>query len=217
MPVEVILSTWTVSQEPLSTSVVRINSSIEITCSTNLSHPMGVYLHRGFHSNRDVAYLELQNGQVTIDTEFTGRIRIIQDEQITEGHGITLQLSLLGLTDTDLFYCSWIYFNSEKAMQETKSSTGTIIIIREGDPQESCKGHTQDLIYIVLTVAALILILFIGALIVRCKRFKKNFRPARAVKPSRPARPPHVCTQQRVHHCTYLTTSPITMDFSRIL
>ncbi|XP_073345862.1 uncharacterized protein [Pagrus major] len=220
MPAEVILSTWTVSQEPMSISQVRVNSSTKITCSTSLSETMGVYLHRGFHGKKDVVFLALDKGQVTQDTiakNFEGRIHIAKEQQITEGHGFTWELSLLGLEDTDWYYCSWVYFNSVKGNQETRSSTGTIIIVRERDPQEQCRIHTENLIFMSVTAFTAILILFIGAVIVRSKRFKKKFRPAREVRPSRPNRPQHVCPHQTVQHCPYLITSANPLDFRGIL
>ncbi|XP_070847093.1 uncharacterized protein [Chaetodon trifascialis] len=226
IPAEVILSTWTVSQDPLSISQVRVNSSTKITCSTSLPNPMGFYLQRGVHDNRDVVFLDLDDGQVTkntIATEFIGRIHIVPDQQTRKGHGVTygftLQLSQLGLEDTDWYYCSWIHFNSETANQEKLSSSGTVIIVREQDPQEQCKNNIGDLIFIALSVTAFtgILVLFIGTLIVRRKRFKKRFRPARAVNPCRPNRPQHVSHQQRDQYCPYLTTSASTLDFRGIL
>lgn len=123
----------TVSQEPMSISQVRLNTSMRITCSTSLSETMGVYLHRSFHGKNDVVFLALDKGQVTKDTiaeNFAGRIRIVNEQQTAEGYRFTWELSLLGLDDTDLYYCSWVYFNSEKGNQETRSSNGTVILVR---------------------------------------------------------------------------------------
>lgn len=222
MPAEVMLTTWTVSQDPVSISLMRINSTAEIKCSTSLSDPMGLYLHRSFHSKGDIVYLALDKGQVTKNTtteEFTDRIHVAPDQQIREGYGFTMQLSLLGLEDTDLYYCSWSYFESETSSHKALPSAGTIIIVRETDPQEQCRDHILDLILIALSVTAFaaVLFLFIGVLIVRCKRFKKHFRPARGVKPPRPNRPQHVCPQQGAQHYPYLITSGNPLDFRGIL
>ncbi|XP_070783736.1 uncharacterized protein [Enoplosus armatus] len=221
MPAEVLLSTWTVSQGPTSISLKRVNSSVEITCSTSLSDPMGFSLRRRFHGEGDVVFLALDNGQITKDTiatEFVGRIRIAPDQQTREGYGFTLQLSLLRLEDTDLYDCSWIRFQSEKAIRQTMSSTGTIIIVRDRDPQEQCKHHVLDHIFIALSVTAFtVLLLFIGALIVRRNRFKRHFRPAGAVKPPRPNRAQPVCPQHSPQHCPYMTTSVNRLDFRGIL
>ncbi|XP_041818563.1 uncharacterized protein LOC121624761 [Chelmon rostratus] len=220
MPAEVILNTSTVSQDPSAISLVRVNSSTEITCSTSFPDPMGFYLHRGFHENRDVVFLDLENGQVNkISTaaEFVGRVRIASNWQTGKGdgfnYGFILQLSLLRSEDTDWYYCSWIYFKPETADLEKLSSIGTAIIVR--DYQEQCKTHIGDLIFIALSVTAftIVLFLFIGALIVRRRRFKKRFRPARPVNPRRPNRPQHVSPQER----PYLITSASTLDFRGIL
>nr|XP_046232590.1 uncharacterized protein LOC124052418 isoform X2 [Scatophagus argus] len=193
-----------------------------MTCSTSLSDPMGVYLNRGFHGNRDVVYLDLRNGQVshhTVAPEFVGRIDITPVQQNEKGYGFKWELSLLGLEDTDWYYCSWIHFKSETAEQETRSSKGTLIIVREEYSQEQCNHHSEHLIFFVLSVTAVVftLSLVIGVLIARCMQFKKNFRPARAVKPPRPNRSQHICHQQRIEHCPYMTTSANAMDFRGIL
>lgn len=221
MPADVILSTWEVSQEPESISFMTINSSTEITCSTSLSQPLGVSLQREFHSNKRVVYLNLEDRKVTktISAEFTGRIDITPDQQMEEGYKFTFQLSVLEQEDTDWYYCSWIYYNSKTSKKVTLPSKGTIIIVREGEPQTQCKNHIEDLVFIALSVTAFtaILFLFIGALIVRCKRFKKHFRPARPVKSPRPHRPQHVCPGQAAQHVPYLITSLHNTDFRGIL
>ncbi|XP_070708293.1 uncharacterized protein [Pempheris klunzingeri] len=135
IPAEATLSPMEVLQSPLYISQMRVNSTAEITCSTSRSDPMGFSLHRRFHSDRSIVYLSIDNGQVTrnnIAPEFTGRIHASRDQQIREGYGFTLRLSLLGLEDTDMYYCRWNYFNSEKEKREILSSNGTVIIIREG-------------------------------------------------------------------------------------
>ncbi|XP_054455313.1 uncharacterized protein LOC129091647 [Anoplopoma fimbria] len=212
----------TVSQDPTSISLMRINSSAEITCSSSLSGPMGLYLYRGFPDKRKIVFLSLDNGQVTKITPgagFAGRIEVASQQQIGEGHGFTLKLSLLGLEDTNLYYCSWEYVIVKAALFETWQSPGTIIIVRERDPQEECRDHILDLILIALSAIGFSVILFLGiaALILRCKRFKRSFRPARAVKPPRPSRPQHVCPQQGVRHYPYLITSANSLDFRGIL
>lgn len=118
----------TVSQVPMSISLKKVNSSAEITCSCSLSYLIVFKLQRRFHGNEPVVFLSLENGEVTKNTiaeEFTDRINI---QQIEGGYGFTLELSLLRLEDTDLYYCNWIHMESEKL--ETVSSNGTIIIVR---------------------------------------------------------------------------------------
>lgn len=223
MHAEVMLSSWTASQNPSSVSYKRVNSSAEITCSTSLSDPLGVYLYRRFPSDQDIVYLAFTKQQITkktINEQFKDRIIVTEDQQIRGGNGFTMQLSLLELQDTNLYYCSWTYFESRR--RQTLSSNGTVIIVRERDSQEACREPVWDFTLILLSLTAFIVVLclFIAALIWRCRRFKKRFRPGRAAAPPRPPRsdrPQHVRPQQRPQHCPYLITSTTTSDFSRIL
>lgn len=121
----------TASQEPSSMSLMGINSSVEITCSTSLPDPMGVYLHRGFHGDEDAVYLDLEKGKVekaTVAPEFKGRIDVSSDQQIKDGFRFTFQMSRLELTDTDYYYCRWIFLKTTKL--EDLSSSGTVIIVK---------------------------------------------------------------------------------------
>lgn len=92
---------------------------------------MGVYLHRGFHDNKDVMYLQMENGQITKETtsvDFTGRIQISHNPWVEGGHGFTWQLSQLRLEDTDWYYCKWLYPRSKTLV--TEASIGDIIVVR---------------------------------------------------------------------------------------
>lgn len=215
MHTKFILST--ALQDPKHISVVKVNSSIEVTCSTTVSDPKGLYLRRGFHGKDDVVvFLNIESGVVTKDRvadEFKGRIVIAPDKIVREGYRFTMKLSLLGKEDTDWYYCSWLSFKSHSVIEESLSSKGIIIIVRERGPQENCKSPVWDMIFVVLSVTAfsIVLLLGIAVLITCCRRFKKRFSPARADKRCRPARVNrahhHVCHQHSVQHYPYLTTS----------
>ncbi|KAM6899075.1 uncharacterized protein PEZ65_020955 [Lycodopsis pacificus] len=217
MPSGVTLSASKVSQDPKSISLMKVNSSAEITCSTLRLDPMSLSLHRRFPDTKQIAYLALKNGQVSKTTQgagFHGRIHAVPSQQTGDGHGFTVHLSLLGLEDTNLYYCSWEFFKKETATPETLSSVpGTVIIVRERDPQEECRGHILDRILFGLSVAAFCVVLFlcVAALIVRRKRFRRRFRPAR------PNRPQHSCPQHGVQHDPYLMTSVNSSYFRGIL
>uniref|UniRef100_UPI0037E76C5C uncharacterized protein n=1 Tax=Semicossyphus pulcher TaxID=241346 RepID=UPI0037E76C5C len=218
---EVILSAEIVSQDPLSISLMRVNSSAEITCSTSLPDALGFSLYGQFN-NRNIVYLNLDNGVVTkttIAAEFTGRIQVAPAQQISEGQGFSLQFSLLGLGDTDVYYCSWSYLTPRTRTEVTQTGKGTIILLREKAPKEQCKYHILDHIIIALTVTActVVLLFFIGALIVRCNRFKMKFRPAEVERTSRATRPPPVSPQQTFQHRAYLNTSADSLDSRGIL
>lgn len=109
---------------------MKVNSSAEITCSTSLPDVLGLYLQRKFHRKSEIVYLSLHQGKVTKNTtaeEFIGRIQVTPNMQGKDGFKFTLRLSLLGLDDTDLYYCRWSHFNLKK---ESLISTGTIVIVR---------------------------------------------------------------------------------------
>lgn len=215
MPAEVILHTWTVSQNPSAITITGVNSSVDITCSTTIENPIGLSLQRRFYSNfktTDVLYLAFTEGdmeKVTKAPEFEGRL---QHRKSGEGWGFTLTLSLLRLDDTDLYYCSWNHIDSQTYSSETYPSNGTIIIVRETYPDKQCKEYVLDIILIALSVTAVpfVFILVIGALIFIHKRFKKKFRPAR------PDRPQPNYPQRRFQPYSYLTTSGNPTDFRDI-
>uniref|UniRef100_A0A3P8TU18 Immunoglobulin V-set domain-containing protein n=1 Tax=Amphiprion percula TaxID=161767 RepID=A0A3P8TU18_AMPPE len=119
------------SQNPSSVSYKRVNSSAEITCSTSLSDPLGVYLYRRFPSDQGIVYLAFTGQEITkttINEHFKDRVIVTEDQPVRGGNGFTMQLSLLELEDTNLYYCSWTYFESMR--RQTLSSNGTVIIVR---------------------------------------------------------------------------------------
>ncbi|XP_027886055.1 uncharacterized protein LOC114152368 [Xiphophorus couchianus] len=223
MPAVVTLNTWTASQSPLSISNVWINSSLEIKCSTSLENLSGLSLKRRFLGDEQILYLNFDKGVVTKNTtvdKFQNRISITK-EQLDPGarYKFKLQLSLLGLEDTDLYYCSWAYID-EQYNNVNLESNGTVIIVREGGPMEECSSRTVDLTLIYLSIVAFtgVFLMSIGLMIVKCRRFKKNFTPFRGYAPPlppRPSRPPkpnqprNIYTQQQqtVDHCPYMMTS----------
>ncbi|CAK6970624.1 uncharacterized protein LOC128381577 [Scomber scombrus] len=180
LPAEVTLNTWTASQNPSTISVVRVNSSVEITCSTTLQDPIGLYLATRFPNIGNIMFLSLRDGQVTKYSsieEFKGRIQVTQKKQPAGSPEFTMSLSLRGPEDTNLYFCRWTYFESSKRGE--LSSNGTVIIVTEKDPQEHCRFHFLDLTFITLRVTAFTIIscFTIRTLILRCKRFKKDVQP----------------------------------------
>ncbi|XP_031609205.1 uncharacterized protein LOC116330886 [Oreochromis aureus] len=223
MPAEVILDIGKAFQNPSTISFMRVNSSAEIMCTTSLANPMGLYMHRRFHKEQDVVYLDLNEFSVTKDTisnKFKGRINVSPAKQITqELRGFTFQLSLLELEDTNLYYCEWIYTDN-KLNKLLMTSNGTVIIVREGGPEEQCTNSILDLTLICSIVIGFTVILFliIGVLIIRCKRYKKKFRPAVPELPPRSERPRQTCSCH--HHSAYLVTSlstDVNTDFRGLL
>uniref|UniRef100_A0A669BCT4 Immunoglobulin V-set domain-containing protein n=1 Tax=Oreochromis niloticus TaxID=8128 RepID=A0A669BCT4_ORENI len=197
---------------------MRVNSSAEIMCTTSLANPMGLYMHRRFHKEQDVVYLDLNEFSVTKDTisnKFKGRINVSPAKQITqELRGFTFQLSLLELEDTNLYYCEWIYTDT-KLNKLLMTSNGTVIIVRGEEnhafhyiQSTSIKsGATFNLIvYNVENVSFVFL------------QYKKKFRPAVPELPPRSERLRQTCSCH--HHSAYLVTSlstDVNTDFRGLL
>lgn len=226
LPAEVILNTWKeVSQSPSTISSLWVNSSIEIKCTTSLEKPTGLSLKRRFARNEEILYLYFENGVVSNSREhakFSERIRVTK-EQPNQGfkYGFKLQLSLLQVDDTDLYYCSWFYIN-EVYSKVLLESNGTVIIVREGRPVEQCSDGAVDLTLISLCTVAIVAILsmFVCMTIVRCRTFKRRFTPCRPYAPPLPPRPPRPSRfnqplqQHTVNHCPYMM--PSTNDYGFI-
>ncbi|XP_033963754.1 uncharacterized protein [Pseudochaenichthys georgianus] len=210
LPAEVLLHTWTVSQEPSSTSIKTINSSAEISCYTSLSDPVSLSLQRNFHSRTDVSFLYFQKGTIekmTMTEELKKRIQVSERKQLDGGVGVSFKIDMMQLQDTDLYFCTWSHVDKGPVKLATN---GTIIIVREEDPQELCGfgNHILNVVLIAFSVTAftVIVLLFTGAMVLRHRRFKKGFTQGRAADPPGPPRPPrpqHTCPQ----HQPYLVTS----------
>lgn len=126
-----VLLSPTVFQEPSSITYVKVNSSAELVCSTSFPSPIGVKLLRGFHDSRDLMYLNIENGEVTsrtTSTKFKGRIHVTRDERIKDRYGFRWRLSLLGVEDTNWYYCQWIAYES---VMDGMRNGATIIVTGE--------------------------------------------------------------------------------------
>uniref|UniRef100_A0A673CWZ5 Immunoglobulin V-set domain-containing protein n=1 Tax=Sphaeramia orbicularis TaxID=375764 RepID=A0A673CWZ5_9TELE len=141
-----------ISQNPLAITA-GVNSSVDITCSTTIKNPFGLSLQRRFQRNSektDVMYLAFKNGEVikvTKAPEFKGRL---QHRQSGEGWEFTLTLSLLGLYDTDLYYCSWNEMDSQTYRETTYPSNGTVIIVKGENLQPFVRKSITKHIYLTL-------------------------------------------------------------------
>lgn len=123
-----------------------INSSLEIKCSTSLENLSGLSLKRRFLGDEQILYLNFDKGVVTKNTtvdKFQNRISITK-EQLDPGarYKFKLQLSLLGLEDTDLYYCSWAYID-EQYNNVNLESNGTVIIVR-GERECAAYSHQTN-------------------------------------------------------------------------
>ncbi|XP_054616169.1 uncharacterized protein LOC129171494 [Dunckerocampus dactyliophorus] len=198
-----VVHTWPVSQNPSQTSVVSVNSSLEITCSTVLPHPVGVYLRRHFRGRRDVLYLSLDKGRLaksTVCAEFEGRIHITSFTHPDKGHGFTIKLSLLQMEDTDLYNCQWTSFKLDTQTEQTILNNDTLIIVRD---VKQC-SNVLDLILIAVNVTVFTVTMAAGGVILRNRyKFKKHFQPGIQSVPTRMYRIQRVCHHHRGHHDPY--------------
>ncbi|KAL0984060.1 hypothetical protein UPYG_G00136560 [Umbra pygmaea] len=183
--------TWTASQNPIGLPRMRVNSSADIHCSTSLPNPSGLYLKGRFHGNREVLYLSMNDGaiqKVTTNTRFTDRVTVVKIQGVDLGYELTLRLSQLKVEDTDCYFCSWRYYDTNAKKLVVLPSNGTIIMIREEDP--GCDG-TQAKIELLLIVFSgtifLFILLFTIKALVQCTRSKRPSPPARTTSLKRTA------------------------------
>lgn len=109
------------------------HDSSEITCSTTLSDPVGVYINRAFHGQRNVLYLALHKGAITKNTtaaEFEGRIHITPFRHMIKGLGFKIKVSPLQPEDTGLYYCKWVFFRLDDNTEQNLVSNETLLIFR---------------------------------------------------------------------------------------
>ncbi|XP_046887721.1 uncharacterized protein LOC124475283 isoform X2 [Hypomesus transpacificus] len=199
-----------VVQSPRALSLNGPNSSAEILCSTSRPNPTGLYLRGRFRGNRLVAYLDMNDGAVTrtsVNPEFGGRLAVVEQPADKGCSTVALRLSWLRVEDTDSYSCTWMYFDSVTSSPLEFRSKGSVIIVRERDPNKPClDGFVMDLILIVLSLLAFVIafFVFIGALVWKCTRRRRQFTPGRVNSrnrprhpaPSAPPAPPEVSTAQ---------------------
>ncbi|XP_056153657.1 uncharacterized protein LOC130127973 [Lampris incognitus] len=210
---------WTVSQHPPVVSLT-INSSADVLCSTSLLDPLALSLRRYLRHDSMIAYLSLEKKRVTKATtseHLQGRFDVLPKPEPELGFGLTLRLSPLELTDTDIYYCSWTYFNATTFTKESLQSKGTLIIVRETDPEKLCDGHKIQLILVSLITIVFVLILSIVAVALawKCTKFRKVYRPTGRLPRSIPRRYNQTYTQQTSPH-VYSSTAPCSFDFRGI-
>lgn len=137
---------------------MKINSSLEIRCSTSDPDILGLSLHRHFQRKEQILYLSLKNESITkesMDPDFKGRIQRSRHlQRVGDEYMITLQLSLQKLEDTDLYYCQWTSMDAAGVIHRV-SSNGTVVIVRgERMKQSSCirRAVTICLLYSAFSV-----------------------------------------------------------------
>ncbi|KAG5854234.1 hypothetical protein ANANG_G00035630 [Anguilla anguilla] len=164
-----------VFQSPKAISLMKVNSTAKIQCRTTLINPTGLYLKRRFSKELEVLYFSVGTSKRTVNQEYKHRLSMIG-----ECCDYTLQLSLLGVKDSDGYYCIWSKLDEQSGGVKRYESTDTIIIIRERDPKEDCNRihNLQQILFLLsVTAGAVVVCVFLGVLMWRCTRTKESYRP----------------------------------------
>ncbi|XP_048102355.1 uncharacterized protein LOC125296470 [Alosa alosa] len=165
-----------VFERPKVITLMQLNASAEISCSTTV-HPQpgrglhGLSLKRYFSGNEVVFYQHMVDKTQTVHRDFEGRISVTQKS--SDCCEFTFQLSLLREEDTNGYYCSWVTFNENEVETSSLDSNYTLIIVRERDPEELCtrpSGNQLQRLFLGLSgvVCAGMFLISAGALIWRC-------------------------------------------------
>ncbi|XP_076123065.1 uncharacterized protein LOC143103149 [Alosa pseudoharengus] len=174
-----------VFERPKVITLMQLNASAEISCSTTV-HPQpgrglhGLSLKRYFRGNEVVFYQLMVDKTQTVHRDFEGRISVTQKS--SDCCEFTFQLSLLKVEDTNGYYCSWVTFDENEVETSSLDSNYTLIIVRERDPEELCtrpSGNQLQRLFLGLSgvVCAAMFLIFAGALIWRCLLKKGKYDP----------------------------------------
>lgn len=159
---------------------------------------MALSLHRFFKADAQIVYLSLSKANITKQNpreHYIDRVQVTR-EHLKPEYQVTLQLSKLKRDDTDLYYCSWTFFEDKKFTMEHLRSNGTVLVVGGEDesvcvcrvlmvsnassmsasekrPEAQCPIPTLDLVLVCAGATALILILsFCGVRLYRGRRVR---------------------------------------------
>ncbi|XP_076856098.1 uncharacterized protein LOC143510533 isoform X2 [Brachyhypopomus gauderio] len=127
-----------ISQTPMAITLLQ-NSTAELHCSVTSEQPFGLYLKRLYAVKREVLYLSLPSRKETLHDTVKHRLSVTGT-----CCDFTLRLSQLQVEDTDGYICEWLFHHDHStaiSQPSHKQANETIIIIRDGDPQEDCSKH----------------------------------------------------------------------------
>ncbi|XP_036376617.1 uncharacterized protein LOC118772417 [Megalops cyprinoides] len=165
-----------VSQSPKAISLMKVNSTAEIRCTSTIPGPAGLSLRRHYSKDMEVLYYSFLGNKLTVSPEYRNRLSVSG-----KCCDFTLHLSQLRVEDTDGYYCKWSQVDEKRTEPTYYQSNDTIIIIRERDPKEDCnRSHILHHILFLLsvTVSVVVVCAFIGVLAWWCTRTKESYRPA---------------------------------------
>ncbi|XP_066561817.1 uncharacterized protein LOC136750585 [Amia ocellicauda] len=186
----------TFSQTPKFISLQKENSSAEIHCVTSVKGLDGLYLKRRYAKKIDVLYLSFDFLKETVGDLYKNRITI--KGQCCD---FVIILSQLTVSDSDVYYCSWNHLDLSSTQLKTFNSNGTLIIVKEEDPMESCRKRkkTNQILFIIsVTVGVTLLSIFICVLVWFCTGKKKSYKPAKINQKRK-----HICLQHQGQEKTY--------------
>ncbi|XP_017556569.1 uncharacterized protein LOC108429374 [Pygocentrus nattereri] len=143
-------------QTPAAIVLSKLNSTAELRCSTTLK-PLGLYLKQRYSKPRELLYLSISDNTKTITSGFEHRLSVTG-----ECCDFTLRLSELQIEDTDGYYCQWAFSEGEGIKFSYRQDKETVIIVRDGDPEEECNKQrmVHHLLFIisVLTIVTMFII-----------------------------------------------------------
>lgn len=178
----------TCSQSPPAIILNQLNSTAELHCSTNCENSTALYLKQRYSSMQDILYVYCKDLTTTIQPGYKHRVSI-------RGNcpKFTLLLTELQTRDTDGYYCEWV-FTEPKIVHV--QSTETVIVVRDGDPEEECNKQRKvyySLLMISVAIAVVMFIICAGLLIWRIKQMKQSSK---------------CYTPYKVHHRSHLPHCP---------
>ncbi|XP_026873294.1 uncharacterized protein LOC113581981 isoform X1 [Electrophorus electricus] len=156
-------------QMPSAITLLQVNSTAEFRCAATDDEPFGLYLKRRYALKRELLYMSLPNCKKTLHATVEHRLSITGT-----CCNFILRLSQLQPQDTDGYICEWLFYNGVFPPTH-KQANETVIIIRDGNPEEHCnKDHSADRWFIMISIAMGVATLIICACAIAWKIRKMN-------------------------------------------
>ncbi|KAL6475666.1 hypothetical protein MHYP_G00167060 [Metynnis hypsauchen] len=148
-------------QTPAAIILSKLNSTAELHCSTTLK-PSGLYLKQRYSKPRELLYLSIPDYTTTLSSDFKHRLSVNG-----ECCDFTLSLSELQIEDTDGYYCEWAFIE-ESIKISYKQAKETVIIVKDGDPDEECNKRrmVHHLLFVISVLITVTMFLICTGLII---------------------------------------------------
>ncbi|KAG9267238.1 hypothetical protein AMEX_G18061 [Astyanax mexicanus] len=180
------------SQSPPAIVLNQLNSTAELHCSTTHEKVVALYLKQRYSSKREVLYLYFKHSTTTIHPDYKQRVSV--KGKCCE---FAIVLTELQIGDSDGYYCEWVL--TEPRINQVQS-TETLIIIRDGDPEEECnKQRTIHHVLFMISVAITVTMFIIcaGLLIWRIQQVKQSNKRYTPYKVHQRSHLPHCPNSRR--------------------